>query len=207
MFLLLATSSYAKLHNNGTDSLGNQLIYDDVLDITWYDYTNSLNTWQNQLDWADALSVDFGGTTFDDWRLPTTVAGPYVPGYDGSTTAGFNITSSEMGYLFYTELGNNGAYDTSGVSQPDHGLENTGDFQNLFAGLYWSETEYYPDPGLAWHFNSNNGIQGFNVQQRLSYSIAVRDGNVTIPVVPEPISSTLFLAGGSMLAFRRFTRS
>ena len=94
--------------NRGTDSLGNRLIYDSDLDITWYDYTNDYDTWQNQMDWAGALYVDFGGTHYTDWRLPTTVDGYQVYGYDGTTTEGYNITSSEMGHLFYTELGNKG---------------------------------------------------------------------------------------------------
>lgn len=104
--LFLASSTHAELFNRGTDSLGNQLIYDSDLDITWYDYTTSSNTWQNQMNWAATLTVDFGGTIFDDWRLPTTVDGPPVWGYDGTTTTGYNITNSEMGYLFYTELNN-----------------------------------------------------------------------------------------------------
>ncbi len=34
--------------------------------------------------------------------------------YNGTTTAGYNITSGEMGHLFYVGLGNDGWYDTSG---------------------------------------------------------------------------------------------
>jgi len=68
----------------------------------------------------------------DDWD------GVWEYGVDGTTTAGYNITSSEMGHLYYTELGNDGYFDTSGnttgcsESSP-YCLTNTGDFQNLQA--------------------------------------------------------------------------
>lgn len=129
---VLITPAHAFLINRGTDTLGNRLIYDDDLDITWYDYSNAVDSWDNQVAWAGALSVDFGGDTYDDWRLPTTVDGLDQFGYDGTTTAGYNITSSEMGHLFYAESGNLGGYDSSGSYQPlGFGQANTGDFQNL----------------------------------------------------------------------------
>jgi hypothetical protein len=57
----------AELFNRGADNLGNRLIYDSDISITWYDYTNSYSTWQFQMSWASALTVDFGGTIYDDW--------------------------------------------------------------------------------------------------------------------------------------------
>ncbi|MCP3908833.1 MAG: hypothetical protein GY712_12545, partial [Oceanicoccus sp.] len=93
---VLVAPAHAVLINRGTDTLGNRLIYDDDLDVTWYDFTNTADTWSNQVAWAGGLSVDFGVNTYDDWRLPTTVDGRYVYGTDGATTAGYNITNSEM---------------------------------------------------------------------------------------------------------------
>lgn len=86
------------------------LIYDDFLDITWlqdanygagqsYDSDGRM-TWDNAVAWADQLVC--GG--FDDWRLPTHVDGQYVFGYDGTTTGGYNITTSEMGHMYYVNL-------------------------------------------------------------------------------------------------------
>lgn len=40
--------------------------------------------------------------------------GDYVISYDGTTSEGWNITRSEMGYMFYMNLGNTGYYDTDG---------------------------------------------------------------------------------------------
>ncbi len=41
---LLAAPVSAELQYLGQDALGNGLIYDTGLDVTWYDYTNSPDT-------------------------------------------------------------------------------------------------------------------------------------------------------------------
>lgn len=51
--------AHAALQNRGTGNFGNRLIYDSDLNITWYDYTKSADSWQNQVNWASALSVNF----------------------------------------------------------------------------------------------------------------------------------------------------
>ncbi len=123
--LCLNPRAEAFLINRGTDTLGNRLIYDVDRDITWYDFSNPQDIWDNQVAWADMLVVDFGGTIFDDWRLPTSF------NEDGSPpTFGFNA-DSELGHLYYVELGNLGYLDTSGNSQAGFGLNNTGPFQSL----------------------------------------------------------------------------
>ena len=198
VFLLAVNTVNAELYNRGIDSLGNRLIYDSDLNITWYDYTNTPppqngDTWQNQVDWADTLSVTFGSKTYNDWRLPTTPDGIYIWGFDDTATQGFNITTSEMGHLFYTELGNAGFKDTSGnltgcdVPSP-YCLTNTGDFQNLqpnnyyVSGTEWAANPYYDN--IVWIFNFGWGRQDGGSKDTSYLAIAVMDGDVA--TFPEP---------------------
>jgi hypothetical protein len=55
------------------DAANYQLIYDDLSEVTWLDYTKPGGTgvyWQHQNAWAEGLSFIVGGATFDDWDLP-----------------------------------------------------------------------------------------------------------------------------------------
>ena len=83
------------------------MVYDDVNNITWaadanlaqtsgYDAVGKMS-WANAVAWADQLTL--GGYT--DWSLPTTVL----------AVTGYNQTGSQMGDLFYNQLG--GASSTS----------------------------------------------------------------------------------------------
>ncbi len=187
-----------EVRGQGTSTHGTyNLIYDPHFDITWYDFTtDTTDTWQNQVSWASGLSVNFGGDIFDDWRLPTTVDGPNVFGYDGTTTIGYNITNGEMGHLFYTELGNLGTYDTSGNLQSGYGLNNTGDFQNLQPRVYWYGTENASITGDAWVFNLSRGSQATGPKYATNpRGLAVRDGDVAAVAVPEPATVALLVIG------------
>ena len=147
MLLLLGT---AEITGAALYEIGVGLIYDDYLEITWlqdanyaqtsgYDTDGQMN-WSDAVDWADQLV--YGG--YDDWRLPTTVGETYEYGYDGTTTTGYNITSSEMGYMYYENLHNLGYLSTGGNTQQGWGLTNTNPFLNLQRGVYWSGTEPLP---------------------------------------------------------------
>lgn len=186
----VSTSVNAELFNRGGG-----MIYDDVLKITWlqdanYAKTSSYDddgemTWADAVAWADQLV--YGG--FDDWRLPTTVDGPFVWGYDGTTTGGYNVTTSEMGHMYYVTLGNLGQYAIDGTFRPTGwGLANAGPFDNLQRYYYWSGTEYgyeVPNvPSQAWDFSFKHGMQGvFDIDTEIHYlyAWAVRDGDVGDP--------------------------
>jgi len=208
VFIISTLSANASLYNRGTDVNGNRLIYDSDLNITWYDYTKSLDNWWNQMSWASALTVNFGGIIFNDWRLPSTVDGPWISGL----TFGYNITTSEMGHLSYTELRNKAYCDTAGnCPQSGWGLTNTGDFQNLKAyadsgaGLYyWSETERADGAYVFGFWNGKQTAPNKLGGGGVGAAIAVRSGDVTI--VPEPISSILFVTGGTLLMCKKYLK-
>ncbi|MBC8414102.1 DUF1566 domain-containing protein [bacterium] len=153
------------------------------------------STWQTSLDWADALSVTFGENTYDDWRLPsTTQPDPSCKSQNSTGSSGFNCLGSEMGHLYYTELGN-----------PEWNLLNKGDFLSLGSNTYWSSTENAGNTSRAWAFQSGIGSQGSYLKGFYGNAMAVRDGNVfSVAVAPEPVSTILFGIGGAVLGFNRF---
>jgi hypothetical protein len=169
------------------------MIYEDDQGLVWIDYSSGSKEWPDLVTWAKALNEDGALTykfndgvtvTWDgNWRLPNTVDRARKNGYDGSTTAGFNITSSEMGHLFYISLGNVGYYDKEGNVQVGFaGLKNKGPFQNLKESIYFSGTVYSIYPNHPWQFNFYYGSQDFtSFTNSYAYpGLAVRKGKVEI---------------------------
>ncbi len=184
-----------ELLGQGTSAHGTcNLIYDTDLDITWYDYTHRGpigvgDTWQNLLDWAEGLEVTTSAATYSAWRLPSTVDGPLEYGNDGTTTAGYNITTSEMGHLFYIGLGNEGSKDIHGEytdCRIGGCLTNTGDFQDIQGSAYYSGTEYSVDPLYSWYFSLDRGNQSIITIDRVLYGVAVHPGRLVTEFDPVP---------------------
>lgn len=178
---------------------GGGLIYDSGLDITWLQDANYAQTsgfdadglmnWSAANAWAAGLS--YGG--YSDWRLPTTPqpdascsGGTDVPPF-GVQSFAYNCTGSELGHLFYSELGGTAGSSILTSLDPDLSL-----FQNIQSFAYWSGTVYAPDPtSYAWGFATSTGYQFFDNRPVEFYAWAVRPGDVA--AVPEPAS--LLLAG------------
>lgn len=182
--LIMATPAQATLQ--ARDLSGDAVtdaFYDTDLNITWLRnaHVNGAMTWTAAVAWANGYSIG----SYSDWRLPTS-----------NNCSGFNCTGSEMGHLWYTELGN-----TPGS------MTNTGDFQNLQSYVYWSGTEYAPDADDAWDFRTDDGIQDANLKNFQLYAMAVRPGDVLVAQVPEPESLLLALTGLSALVLVRRRRA
>ncbi|MCQ8181938.1 DUF1566 domain-containing protein [Methylomonas sp. SURF-1] len=136
-------------------------------------------TWFGAMAWAGSLN--YGG--YDDWRLPVGVSG---------STGGTGILGSEMGHLFYEELG--------GMALKPIGTQHDSDYA-LFGNIqqyYWAGTEYLFGLGnsTAWTFDFNDGSQWSsfkNLQSPRLYAWAVRDGDVA--AVPLPAAAWLFGTG------------
>jgi hypothetical protein len=116
---------------------------------------DGLMTWHEAVAWTTYLNTtDFDGNgtpgyaDHNNWRLPS-VAGSCV-GYDCSV-------GSEMGHLYYTQLGN-----------PSGGpLTNTGPFTGIQPHHYWSGTE--SGPTAAWAFYFLDGSQNVHAKSLTSF--------------------------------------
>jgi hypothetical protein len=202
---------------------GNGLIYDSDQNITWLQDANLAATekfgvseynpdtsygidysgrmgWNTAQDWIAAMNAaNYKG--YEDWRLPATVEGPSWWGtifYNGTTTCGWNNTSSELGYMFYNNLGNLGAYTYDGTLR-DEGVRwtNSGPFAIPQDYASWSGTELASIPaGCAIYFYFRNGVQWFgpNDGGNTVQAWAVRDGDVA----SVPIPGVVWLLGSGL---------
>lgn len=186
------------IHDTSNPIDGNDGIYN--LNTNNFDTSTGQMNWFGAQAWANTLV--FGG--FDDWRLPTT----------NPTINGYNISGSEFGHLYYTELGklpytvgsnNWGIFDNN-----FSGLGVTGSvglFNNVVAGVYWSATEVLSYPYQAWTFSIGLGYQGYSGTNKNSqfYGWVVRDGDVaTVPVPPSVLLMSSVLIGLACFNRKRF---
>ena len=192
--------------------LGGQVVYDSDLAITWIADANlaatntfglpvgedlpphedgagavgginsngGTSSWGAALHWIDAMNAaNYLG--FNKWRLPTTA----VP--DASCqigTLGFNCTGSEMGHLFYEEIGATAGTPLLTAGDPTE-LDkfNFTNFPDDDFQAYWSGTG--EDEGSAYAFYFSGGRQvstgALVIDPPPVYAWAVGDGNVPIP--------------------------
>lgn len=196
--------------------------YDTALGLTWLadvgaaagsaqdggiSSADGLMTWQQATDWAASLNVH--GVT--GWQLPpmsrygdlTNCSSPSVVGmtcgWNPVTDAGF---ASPMVHMWYVTLGNKAYFDPSGQpNQPGWGLSNTGPFNGLMPGVFWTNQDYLryslpsPDAWVFWTVDGYQGTAGKNSQLR---AWAVHWGDV--PTVAEPNALMLLLGGACAVA-------
>jgi hypothetical protein len=193
LFLGLPTAAHASLVDRGGG-----LIYDMDLDLTWLSNANAAAGslfddgtdtndgrmgWASAVDWAASLTT--GGVS--GWRLPTT-ADPDTS-CSGTGPRGQNCTGSEMGHLFYTELG--GAANSSILNTGNPTLLSL--FSNI-QGQYWSGTTEVGEPDYAWYFTfTDSGQNDAFKTTNYFHGWAVHGGDVA--AVPAPGTAGLLGAG------------
>jgi hypothetical protein len=143
-------------------------------------------TWQSAVNWADALSYfdSVRAVTYTDWRLPSTLAPDATCGTPGPAF-GTNCTGSELGHLYYTELGGT-VHDPIGP----HPAPGPGPFTNLQGDGYWSGTSFDATNAYVLNFGFS-GAQAADNKTLGYYALAVREGDV----VPLPGAAWLFGTG------------
>ena len=166
---------------------GNGLIYDVDRGFTWladanyamtsgYDADGRMGWWGAGI-WAGQLVYE----GFDNWRLPS-----------GDSCVVHNCNNSEMGHLFYNELGGVAGSSILASSDSDIAL-----FINIQSYMYWSSYELPHAVDDASYFATLDGSQGGDNKYKYKYAWAVHDGDIGAV----PIPATVWLFGSGLLVF------
>ena len=157
--------------------------------LTTADFNTSTGTmtWWGAQAWANNLSL--GGYT--DWTLPTTAdaANP--------NNVGYNMTTSQLGDLFYNQLGGVAGSSITTTHNANYNL-----FSNVQSYVYWSSSDYAPYPVSAWYFDTYDGSQYPNYKDVQFSAWAVRPGDVAAVPVP----GAFWLFGSAMVGLMGLKR-
>lgn len=191
-------------------SLGNGLVYDSGLDITWQADANlsatntfgvsgfhssgshqGLAAWDTAQDWIAAMNAaNYKG--HDDWRLPR------FSNRDGSYCFGYSCTGSELGHLFYDELSGQAGHSINTSHNAQYAL-----FSDIQDWWYWTDLRYQSSPNPPYYsagtFDMAYGDQAaiYFVDNYMALW-AVRDGGLPMP---EP--GTFVLVGFGLFTLAR----
>jgi MYXO-CTERM domain-containing protein len=207
--LLVATLLAVSLMSGATHAalesrLGGLAVYDTDLNVTWLANANlaasdtfgvtGINadgtmSWTTAQSWIAAMNAaDYLG--YNNWRLPAT------PQSDPSCTIGVGSCSgSEMGHLFYDELGGIAGSSITTTHNANYGLFNNLQYNGIVQTIYWSGTEEQPNEAWVFIFSSGNQLWTYdqgNVYNQI-YAWAVLPGDVA--AVPEAHTWAMLLAG------------
>jgi hypothetical protein len=180
-FFMFNTPANANLTNNG-----NGLIYDDVLNVTFYDASQTAVNWYAAEAYVTNLNVN--GVT--GWRLPTTVS-----------ATGYYL--GELGELYHSELGLSG----TAVDQPTTKTELP--FTTLHSYFYWTGVYAYSNGSNTnnayYAIELDNGYQTVHWDVSSFDAIAVHDGNIG-GTTPVPVPATVMLLGSGLVGLAGFRK-
>jgi hypothetical protein len=176
-----------------------KILYDRALDISWLADANLAKThpfdipqgynpdvtaininpdgsmnYATAVQWIDAMNArDYLG--HNNWRLP--MAQDASAGYNiAGGGIGDEFSGSEMGELYYTELGSQAG---STVLRTHNSNETQ--FQHFQPYLYWAGTQTHTSRGNGHStFSFGSGFQGANIDTNEMYVIPVFDGPRTV---------------------------
>lgn len=176
-----------------TPQNGGQVLFDDDLNIVYLaDMGLSLSqtfgvanigvngemNWFTAHDYIDAMNAHDGGNGWlgiNNWRLPDTVVPDpnCTSGIGSIPSTGRNCVLSEMGHLYYVELGLTEGTNAGTAAE-------AAGFSNLSTGFpYWSETL---NQASAYDFFFSAGQQGFLSRAFSGQIVPVAD--VAVEAVP-----------------------
>lgn len=190
---------------DGNPGNGHEGLYDDVLDVTWLADANltdsnlfgvPLNTnlgpypsdssgvdgliqpsfgstfmnWPGALFWVDAMNAaSYLGQS--QWRLPAAD--------EGCTPSSFDCDTSELGHMFYVNLGGTGGSDVTSTGDPAV----LALISNLQGATYWSGTTWTGSDLQVWGTNYLNGLEFTPLKQfDTYYAWPLVDGDVGTPL-------------------------
>jgi hypothetical protein len=165
-----------------------QTVYDTDTNVTWLANANLAGTktfgvsginpdgsmsWNTAQEWIAAMNAaNYRGS--NRWSLPeTSLPDTGCSQLPKSAAFGYRCTGSQMGNLYYNDLGGEKGSTIELKHNANYGL-----FNNFQPYLYWSSTLWTRVPNSAFSFSFGNGFQGTNVFVNDMYAIAVTPGKV-----------------------------
>lgn len=200
MSVLVVGTAWAGNASATLISRGPNLVYDDVLNITWTRNANLPGSTELGFAAANTWVANLVFAGFDDWRLPKiNLATPTATTTDCRVVSAADCAASgnELGYMFYQNLAGLAGDAETGTQTAVGGEVLTG-----IQPFYWSDTEFAPGIPLAWVFDFSLGFAGLgSLDSPFPAAWAIRSGDVS-SAVPEPQTVALLLAGLGLLGLR-----